>query len=277
MKETRNVIFDWVRDRYAVLLDWCLGHPAVTMIGATLIFGATLLIVPFIGGEFLPHLDEGALWIRATMPYTISFEEAAAFSPKIRAILMQYPQATIIASELGRPDDGTDPTGFFNDEFYMGLKPYGDKSWKEGSIHTKAELTADLDKKLSAYPGVIFNYTQPAEDAVDEALTGLKSSLAVKVFGPDLEVLEQKAIEIKRVLSQTPGFTELTVVRETGAAKFDCGCRSRQDRAVRDQCGRRGKRGAGRSRWAGGDAGDPGREIIRPGGADEAAIPFERD
>ncbi len=216
VKETRNVIFDWVRDRYAVLLDWCLGHPAITMVGATLIFGATLLIVPFIGGEFLPHLDEGALWIRATMPYTISFEQAAAFSPKIRDILMTYPQATIIASELGRPDDGTDPTGFFNDEFYMGLKPYGDKSWKEGSIHTKAELTADLDRKLSAYPGVIFNYTQPAEDAVDEALTGLKSSLAVKVFGPDLEVLQQKAVEIKNILAQTPGFTELTVVRELG-------------------------------------------------------------
>ena len=129
---------------------------------------------------------------------------------------MTYPQATIIGSELGRPDDGTDPTGFFNCEFYMGLKPYGDKSWKTGSIHTKAELTADLDRKLSAYPGVIFNYTQPAEDAVDEALTGLKSSLAVKVFGPDLDVLEQKAVEIKNILAKTPGFTDLTVVRELG-------------------------------------------------------------
>jgi cobalt-zinc-cadmium resistance protein CzcA len=150
------------------------------------------------------------------MPYTISFEEASAFAPKIRDILMTYPQATIIASELARPDDGTDPTGFFNCEFYMGLKPYGDKSWKDGSIHTKAELTVDLDRKLSAYPGVIFNYTQPAEDAVDEALTGLKSSLAVKVFGPDLDVLQQKAIEVKNILAKTPGFTDLTVVRELG-------------------------------------------------------------
>jgi heavy metal efflux system protein len=181
-----------------------------------IIFGATLLLVPSIGGEFMPHLDEGALWIRATMPYTISFEEAAAFSPKVRDILESYPQATIIASELGRPDDGTDPTGFFNDEFYMGLKPYSDTSWKEGSIHNKEELIADVDKKLETFPGVIFNYTQPAEDAVDEALTGLKSSLAVKVFGPDLNVLQEKAIEIKRILSQTPGFTDLTVVRELG-------------------------------------------------------------
>ena len=117
---------------------------------------------------------------------------------------------------MGRPDDGTDPTGFFNCEFYVGLRPYNDKSWQQGSIRNKEELIEDLQKKLDAYPGVIFNYTQPAEDAVDEALTGLKSALAVKIFGPDLDVLESKAVEIKRVLAQLPGFTELTVVRELG-------------------------------------------------------------
>ena len=118
--------------------------------------------------------------------------------------------------ELGRPDDGTDPTGFFNYEFYVGLKPYNDKTWQQGSIHNKAELIEDLQKKLDAYPGVIFNYTQPAEDAVDEAHTGLKSALAVKIFGADLQVLEDKAVEIKRILSQVPGITEMTVVRELG-------------------------------------------------------------
>jgi len=123
---------------------------------------------------------------------------------------------TDVGSELGRPDDGTDSTGFFNDEFYVGLKPYGDSSWSVSSIHNKAELTADLQKKFDAFPGVIFNFTQPAEDAVDEALTGLKSALAVKVYGPDLNVLQQTAIEIKRRLANVPGFTELTVVRELG-------------------------------------------------------------
>ena len=123
---------------------------------------------------------------------------------------------TDVGSELGRPDDGTDPTGFFNDEFYVGLKPYGDRAWKSGSVHTKAELTADIQRQLQAFPGVIFNYTQPAEDAVDEALTGLKSALAVKVYGPDLNVLQNTALEIKRRLSQVSGFTELTVVRELG-------------------------------------------------------------
>src|SRR5580698_6207146 len=150
------------------------------------------------------------------MPYTISYEEAAKFSPQVRNILMQYPMVTDIGSELARPDDGTDPTGFFNDEFYMGLKPYGDASWSKGPIHNKADLTEDLQKKLEAFPGVIFNYTQPAEDAVDEALTGLKSALAVKVYGEDLNVLQNAALEIKRRLSKIKGFTELTVVRELG-------------------------------------------------------------
>ena len=216
VQEKRNRVFNWVRERYAGRLVWCLDHPKITVFSAVAIFAGTLLLVPLIGGEFLPHLDEGALWVRATMPYTIGFEEAAKFAPQIRNILIQYPQVTVVGSELGRPDDGTDPTGFFNCEFYVGLKPYDDKSWKSGWLHTKAELTEDLDKKLSAYPGVIFNFTQPAEDAVDEALTGLKSALAVKIFGPDLDVLEKKAVEIKNILDKTPGYTELTVVRELG-------------------------------------------------------------
>jgi cobalt-zinc-cadmium resistance protein CzcA len=215
VKETVNRPYEWIKRVYSGQLDWCLDHPKITLFVSALIFGATLLLVPFIGGEFMPHLDEGALWVRATMPYTISFEEASKFAPQVRKILMSYPQVTEVGSELGRPDDGTDPTGFFNCEFYVGLRPYKDKAW-QGSIGNKAALTADLKKKLDAYPGVIFNFTQPAEDAVDEALTGLKSALAVKIYGADLQVLEDRAVEIKRVLSQVPGFTELTVVRELG-------------------------------------------------------------
>ncbi len=214
--EAVNKPFEWVRRKYAARLDWCLDRPKLTLAIAVGIFGLTLLLVPFIGGEFMPHLDEGALWVRATMPYTISYEEAAKFSPQVRNILRNYPMVTDVGSELGRPDDGTDPTGFFNDEFYVGLKPYDDSSWKQSSIRNKKELTEDLQKKLAAFPGVIFNFTQPAEDAVDEALTGLKSSLAVKIYGPDLNVLQGRALEIKRRLSQVPGFSELTVVRELG-------------------------------------------------------------
>jgi cobalt-zinc-cadmium resistance protein CzcA len=216
VKEKENPVFNWVRDKYAGGLKWCLNNPTITIVLSLLIFGATLLLIPLIGGEFLPHLDEGAVWVRATLPYTISFEDAAKFAPQVRDLLIQYPMVTVTGSELGRPDDGTDPTGFFNCEFYVGLKPYNDKSWSQTSVHTKEQLVADLEKKLDSYPGVIFNFTQPAEDAVDEALTGLKSALAVKIFGPDLNVLESKAVEIKNILDKTPGFTELTVVRELG-------------------------------------------------------------
>jgi cobalt-zinc-cadmium resistance protein CzcA len=216
VKERVNKPFEWVREKYAGQLEWCLDRPKTTLIVVSLIFAASLLLVPFIGGEFMPHLDEGALWVRATMPYTVSFDTASQLSPQVRNILLKYPMVTDVGSELGRPDDGTDPTGFFNDEFYVGLKPYGDVTWKTGSIHNKAELTADIQKQLEAFPGIIFNYTQPAEDAVDEALTGLKSALAVKIYGPDLNVLQSQALEIKRRLSEVPGFTELTVVRELG-------------------------------------------------------------
>jgi len=215
IKEKPNRAFDWMKDKYAKQLDWALERPKLTLLIATLIFGACLLLIPFIGGEFMPHLDEGALWVRATMPYTISFEEASAIAPQIRDILKSYPQVTVVASELGRPDDGTDSTGFFNCEFYVGLQPYSAKSWK-GDNDTKEKLIEAINKKLTAFPGIIFNYTQPAEDAVDEALTGLKSSLAVKVYGEDLNILQDRAVQIKNILAKVPGFTDLTVVRELG-------------------------------------------------------------
>jgi cobalt-zinc-cadmium resistance protein CzcA len=191
-------------------------HPWPVMVGLLILFAAALALVPYIGGEFMPHMDEGALWVRATMPYTVSFNEASKISPQIRDILMSYPQVTDVGSELGRPDDGTDSTGFFNDEFYVGLKPYDDPAWASSPEHTKAELIANMNQRLTAFPGIIFNYTQPAEDAVDEALTGLKSALAVKVFGPDLNTLQSLALQVRGTLAKVPGFTDLTVVRELG-------------------------------------------------------------
>jgi cobalt-zinc-cadmium resistance protein CzcA len=215
VRDRPNPAFEWIKKLYARQLDLALDHPKLIVAIAAVIFAATLLLIPTIGGEFMPHLDEGALWVRATMPYTISFEKASSIAPQVRKILMSYPQVTIVGSELGRPDDGTDATGFFNCEFYVGLKPYGDKSWK-GNIDTKDKLIASINQRLTAFPGIVFNYTQPAEDAVDEALTGLKSSLAVKVYGGDLQVLQNNAVKIKNALAKVPGFTDLTVVRELG-------------------------------------------------------------
>ncbi|HZT72391.1 MAG TPA: CusA/CzcA family heavy metal efflux RND transporter [Terriglobales bacterium] len=215
-RDASTRVFEWIKAVYAGRLRWCLRHPAWTVAVIVAIFVASMSVVPTIGGEFMPHLDEGALWVRATMPYTISWQEAAKISPQIRALLRSYPQVTYVGSELGRPDDGTDPTGFFNDEFYVGLKPYDDPSWRASRDHTKQALIDDLRGRLATYPGIIFNFTQPAEDAVDEALTGLKSALAVKVFGPDLQVLQASALRIKQALARVPGFTDLTVVRELG-------------------------------------------------------------
>jgi heavy metal efflux system protein len=213
--EPKVSFFDFIRRGYGVLLGWCLRNRTMSTVLLLSVFAASLLLIPLIGAEFMPHLDEGALWMRATAPYTISFEEASKLSPQIRDILRTFPQVTTVANELGRPDDGTDPTGFFNNEYYIGLKPYSDSAWN-GKVHNKKQLVDAINEKMSAFPGVIFNFTQPAEDAVDEAETGLKSSLAVKIFGTDLATLEDNARKVKRIISKVPGITDITVVREMG-------------------------------------------------------------
>ena len=215
VKEPDVAAYKRVEHWYHRSLHSCLRRPWATTVACLVIFAVSLLIVPLIGGEFMPHLDEGAIWIRATMPYTISFEEASKLAPQLRSMLLGFPMVTTTANELGRDDGGTDPIGFFNDEYYVGLKPYDDKAWK-GSIRTKAQLIDAIQKKLDTYPGIIFNFTQPAEDAVDEASTGLKSSLAVKIFGGDLNVLEAKADAARKILEKVPGITEITVVKELG-------------------------------------------------------------
>jgi cobalt-zinc-cadmium resistance protein CzcA len=213
VSERRNPGFEVVKSAYVKGLDLCLAHPWATTLVSVLVLGGSLLLLPGIGAEFMPHLDEGALWIRATMPYTISFEESRKIAPQVREILRSFPEVTVVASEHGRPDDGTDPTGFFNVEFFVGLKPY--REWK-GAYRTKPKLIEAINEKLQAFPGIIFNYTQPAEDAVDEAETGLKSALAVKIFGADLQVLESKGKAIKRVLEGVRGIKEITLVQELG-------------------------------------------------------------
>jgi len=213
VRERRNAAFEAIRSGYTRGLDFCLARPWQTTLAAAALLAASLLLVLRIGAEFMPHLDEGALWVRATMPYTISFDEAARIAPRVREILHSFPEVTTVASELGRPDDGTDPTGFFNVEFYVGLTPYA--KWT-GPYRHKSGLIEAINRKLESFPGIAFNYTQPAEDAVDEAETGLKSALAVKVFGANLETLEQKGKAIKQILSAVRGIRDVTLVRELG-------------------------------------------------------------
>ncbi|HEX7341200.1 MAG TPA: CusA/CzcA family heavy metal efflux RND transporter [Rhodanobacteraceae bacterium] len=213
VREKRNPAYEWFKRWYDRVLVRAMRVPwGVTGITIALLI-ATLVMMRGIGAEFMPTLDEGSLWVRATMPYTVSFKEASAISPQIRKILRSFPMVTTVSSELGRPDDGTDSTGFYNDEFFVGLKPYS--TW-HGKIRTKPELIAAMNAKLHTLPGVQFNYTQPAEDAVDEAETGLKSSLAVKIYGPDLHVLQKEAVAVKAAMTKVPGLTDLTLVHELG-------------------------------------------------------------
>jgi len=218
VRERRSAVFEAIKSVYTKGLDFCLARPWGTTLASTILLAGSLLLIPRIGAEFMPQLDEGALWVRATMPYTISYDESAKITPQIRAVLKSFPEVTTVASELARPDDGTDSTGFFNVEFYVGLKPYSE--WT-GAYRSKAKLIEAINEKLVSFPGIIFNYTQPAEDAVDEAESGLKSALAVKVFGSDLDVLEQKGKAIKKILEQVRGIKDVTLVKELGQPSLD--------------------------------------------------------
>src|SRR4029077_1325146 len=153
VQERRNAAFEYIKGAYTRGLDFCLEHRWGTTFASMLLLAGSLLLIPSIGAEFMAHLDEGALWVRATMPYTISFDEASKIAPKVRDILHSFPEVTTVASELGRPDDGTDPTGFLHVEFYVGLKPYA--QWNGGSYHNKAGIIAAVNSKLQGFPGIV--------------------------------------------------------------------------------------------------------------------------
>ena len=215
VRERRNRIYEWFKAWYVKTLARAQRVPWTVTAATAALLGLTLLMTQGIGAEFMPNLDEGALWVRATMPYTISFAKASEISPQIRDVLRSFPMVTTVTSELGRPDDGTDSTGFFNDEFFTGMKPYS--QWHDPKIRNKQALIAAINAKLVAkFPGIQFNYTQPAEDAVDEAETGLKSALAVKLYGPSLTVLQKEGKAIKAVMEKVPGITDITLVHELG-------------------------------------------------------------
>ena len=213
VRERHNAAFAWMKARYSRMLDWSLVHKGSVIGGSVGLFIVSIALTFVVGAEFMPTLDEGALWVRATLPYTISLEESSAIVPKIRAILKSFPEVTDVASEHGRDDGGVDPTGFFNAEFFVGLKPYGE--WSK-DYPTKKALINAIDKKLSSFPGIIINFSQPANDAVQEAETGLKSSLDVKLFGSDLTVLQAKGLEIKHLIEKVRGIAHVTLVQELG-------------------------------------------------------------
>jgi heavy metal efflux system protein len=213
VRERLNPLYERVKAGYERALRGSLRAPWQAVLIPAVLLLLAMLMTRGIGAEFMPTLDEGSLWVRATMPYTISYQKAAQLSPQIRAVLRSFPVVTTVTSELGRPDDGTDSTGFFNDEFFVGLKPYS--QWR-GRYRDKQALIAAIDAELQRFPGIQFNYTQPAEDAVDEAETGLKSALAVKIYGSDLQELQKLARSVKGVITRVRGITDITLVHELG-------------------------------------------------------------
>ncbi len=208
----KSPIVEWLHKRYDRLLDVCLRKGKVVMGISLAILLVSFYLSQYLGTEFLPHLNEGALWVRATMPMSISPTEADTTTAHIRATLMKFDEVKDVVSQLGRPDDGTDASGFFNAEFFVDLKPADE--WKG---HTEKEaLIRDMNAAFAPFPGIDFNFSQPISDNVEEAVTGVKGELAVKVFGDDLNVLEQKAAEIREVLNSTPGITDVGVFSEVG-------------------------------------------------------------
>ena len=212
LKENESSISSKMKDIYSGMLRWSISNSMPTLTLSLGLFLLSLAILPKLGTEFLPHLDEGNLWIRASMPMTISYTEASKIIPKIRDIMEKYQPVRLIVSQLGRPDDGTDATGFYNAEFLVDLKPQ--EAWN--GFKNKEDLVRRMNNELSGIPGVTFNFSQNIEDNVEEAVTGVKGELAVKLFGDDLSILEKKADEIQKTLAKIQGITDLDTFKETG-------------------------------------------------------------
>ncbi|HEY8026110.1 MAG TPA: CusA/CzcA family heavy metal efflux RND transporter [Burkholderiaceae bacterium] len=213
LKEIETIFVRILRRAYEPVIDIALANKKATLCGLGVLFILAALAVRTLGLEFLPKLEEGNLWIRATMPSSISLEESNRYVNEMRKIIKSYPEVEITVSQHGRPDDGTDTSGFFNAEFFVPLKPFD--TWPKGV--DKEKLTDQMTKQLSEkFPGVEFNFSQYIEDNVEEAASGVKGENSIKVFGNDLVTLEKTADQIKRVVQTVPGVTDLSVFTSLG-------------------------------------------------------------
>jgi cobalt-zinc-cadmium resistance protein CzcA len=213
VKEVETIIVRLLHRIYRPALHCALKFRYVTLIVAAALLVVAGLALPRLGLEFLPKLEEGNFWIRATLPPSISLEAANGYVNRMRRIIKSYPEVVTAISQNGRPDDGTDATGFFNAEFYVPLKPFD--TWPSGV--DKEKLTEQLNKQLEdEFPGVEFNFSQNIEDNVEEAASGVKGENSVKLFGNDLAALESTAAKIKEVMSTVPGIADLAVLNSLG-------------------------------------------------------------
>jgi cobalt-zinc-cadmium resistance protein CzcA len=213
VRETETLVVRGLRRIYRPSLEFVVARRLVTLVGAALLAVFAVLGARALGLEFLPHLEEGNLWIRATLPSSISLEEATPVADRMRQIIKGFPEVVTVISQLGRPDDGTDATGFFNLEFNVPLQPFD--SWPTSV--DKYKLTQQVNDALAAeFPGVDFNFSQYIQDNVEEAASGVKGENSVKLFGNDLAAIQKTAYQIKAVLQTVPGITDLAVFDSVG-------------------------------------------------------------
>jgi len=202
----------WLKHRYERLLIRGMRHRKFVIPVAVVFLLTSLALFWVIGGEFMPKLEEGNLWIRATLPQDVSFGYAAHLADEMRGTLQSFPEVEQVVSQVGRPDDGTDTTTFNNVEFQVDLKPQS--SWK--TARSKDELIQKMNDALGRYPGVAFNFSQNIQDNVEEAMSGVKGENSLKLFGDDIDVLAKTAARIQDAMATVPGITDLAVFRETG-------------------------------------------------------------
>lgn len=214
VREVENPLLAWRKTVYMTAIRWALGRKSVVIGAAVVLFAGSIALGGHVGSEFLPHLDEGAIWVRASMPPNISLSEARTLVPQIRRALLEFPEATIVSSQTGRPDDGTDPTGFYNAEFFVQLKDHD--AWRPELHKSKEHLIDQMSKRLDAIPGVAFGFSQPIADNVEEATSGVKGQLAVKIYGPELDVLDELATRIGNEVQGVRGVKDFGVFRELG-------------------------------------------------------------
>jgi len=221
-KEWKNPVITILRTRYRQAATWAIQHRRFTLgVGvAALVLGLFLAFSGVIGSEFLPHLDEGALWVRGELDQSAGPTDGVRVANEARILLCSFPEATDCTSQTGRPDDGTDHTGFFNTEFFVGLKPKD--QWRPVFHQNKDNLIAAMNLELTQkFPGVSWGFSQPIEDNMEEAVSGVKGELATKVYGSDLHVLEDTANQVAAVMSHVRGIEDLGVLDVTGQPDLD--------------------------------------------------------
>jgi len=215
-KEWENPLLHWLTRRYRVAVRAAIEHRNLTLAICTVLFAVAVYLTVGgpIGSEFLPHLDEGSIWVRGTLPPSEGPTASIDFTNKARLVMASFPEVTQVVSQTGRPDDGTDTAGFFNTEYFVDLKRKED--WRPGFHRNKEELIAAIDKELSKFPGVIWNYSQPISDNMEEAVSGVKGELAVKLYGSDLRMLEKTAEKIQAQMENVNGIEDLGIFRIVG-------------------------------------------------------------